>query len=143
MPEIDRRTFRVSTCTKRPSRDITQPGRVPGGTCQCALRSCRCQKDEMVDLCPRGRALVCGYAVMGTIVRSLSVVLVLCDLLPNEPSCTEGFQVAASSSTCTFDGNFIDGIMSVTDVTLTGSPRFGVRMLRCRQGLRVRSSLFR
>ena len=44
IPGSDRNTLLVSVWTKRPSRDITQPGRVPGGICQRLVRSSRCQK---------------------------------------------------------------------------------------------------
>ena len=37
LPESDRRLFWVSMCTKRPSRDLTQAGRVPGGAPYCRL----------------------------------------------------------------------------------------------------------
>ena len=43
-PDRDDRTLPVSTCTKRPSRDLTQASRVPGGMLHTAVSSCRCQK---------------------------------------------------------------------------------------------------
>ena len=43
MPEIDCNTSWVSMCTKSPLRDITQPGRMPGGISQWDVRSSRFQ----------------------------------------------------------------------------------------------------
>ena len=44
MPAIDVSTLWVSMCTKRPSRDLTQPERMPGGISQWDVRSCRFQQ---------------------------------------------------------------------------------------------------
>ena len=44
LPDSDDRTWPETTCTKKPSRDLTQAGRVPGGMLHTAVCSCRCQK---------------------------------------------------------------------------------------------------